>query len=195
MKHFLFFLTIFVLMFCFPNVAHAGSGKGIHYKGGMQYHIRYAKLNLPETSISDIGMGLGGRAAINVTPYLRIGGMGFRSRWTYPTNVEKNNYIEIGFGGISLEYVIACKKFSFSAGICGGGGRVTYLHSITHDDPYSVVRYESETSMIVQPIATTEYKLTDRISAAVMFDGLYAQALPINNHFAPAIHFGILFGR
>jgi hypothetical protein len=188
------FLIITLFLLAFPAILHA-AGNGIHYKGGMQYHVRYAKLDLPETSIASIGSGLGGRAAFNISPHLRIGGMGFRSHWTYSTDIEKSNFVEIGFGGISLEYVISFKLFAITAGFCGGGGRVNYLHSISRNNPFSVVRYESKTTMIVQPMISTEYKLTEKISAAVMFDWLYAKALPVDNHFAPAIHLGILFGR
>lgn len=195
MKQIVYSLIVVVVASFLTKALHASPKNGIHYKGGMQYHVRYATLNLPETSVSTAGTGLGGRAAFNIFPHLRIGGMGFRSSWAYSTAIEENNFVEIGFGGITLEYVVSVKKFAFSGGICGGGGRVKYLHSIIHDTPYSTVRYESKTSMIMQPILTTEYKLTGRISAAVMFDWLYAPALPVNNNFAPAVHLGILFGR
>jgi hypothetical protein len=195
MKHIFFSLILVVFSFFLTKVLNASPRNGIHYKGGMQYHVRYAKLNLPETSLSAAGTGLGGRAAFYIVPNLRIGGMGFKSSWSYSTPVEKNNFVEIGFGGITLEYIVSIKKFALSAGICGGGGRVKYLHSIIRGTPYSTVRYESKASMIVQPILTTEYKLTEKISAAVMFDWLYAQALPVSNHCAPAVHLGILFGR
>ncbi len=195
MKRLSFFIILLVVLPDLSPVLNATPRNGIHYKGGMQYHVRYAKLTQPEITVSSAGTGLGGRLAFNMSPHLRIGGMGFKSSWTYHTTIEQHNFVEIGFGGISLEYVVSVKKFAFSAGVCGGGGRVKYLHSITRDDPYSLVRYKSEASMILQPIATTEYKLTEKFSAALMFDWLYAHALPVNNHFAPAIHLGILFGR
>jgi hypothetical protein len=192
MRHAFIFLIINLFLLTHPAIA---AGKGFHYKGGMQFHVRYAKLNLPESSIESIGSGLGGRAAFYISPHLRIGGMGFTSHWTYSNVYEKRNFVEIGFGGITLEYVFSFKLFAITAGLCGGGGRVTSLHSITRNNPFSIVRYDSKTSIIVQPMLSTEYKLTERISAAMMLDWLYARALPVDNHFAPAIHLGILFGK
>jgi hypothetical protein len=145
--------------------------------------------------VSHAGMGLGGRAAINVTPYLRIGGMGFRSSCTYETPVEKRNFIEITFGGITAEYLLTLNKLSFSTGICGGGGHVNHLHTVTVGTPYSTVFFISKGTLIIQPFVTSEFKLTNRISASIMLDWLFTKALAQSYSFGPAVHAGILFGR
>lgn len=187
------FLPVFIGVFLFSLTAQ--TTRSVQYRGGMQYHVRYIHVELPEHTVSKAGSGLGGRLAFAVTPYLRIGGMGFNSSCTFSNGIEKQNFIEIGYGGISAEGLIPISRVTLSAGICAGGGSLNYLYAVATDDPYKTVRYDTKGTMIFSPFITIEYSLTKRIYAVVMSDWLFADALPDNISIGPALHLGIVFGH
>jgi hypothetical protein len=180
---------------CFLVSIAAQPSKSLHYRGGMQYHVRYIHAEFPEHTVSKAGSGLGGRLAFAITPNIRIGGMGFSSSCTYNNGIETHNFSKIGFGGLTAECVVPVNRVTISAGICAGGGSLSYLYTVTTDGPYKVVRFDSNGTIIFDPFMTIEYSLTKRVSATVMFDWLFADALPDNSSFGPAIHLGILFGH
>jgi hypothetical protein len=186
---------LFVFLGCFLFSLTAQPLKSVQYRGGMQYHVRYIHAELPEHSVSKAGSGLGGRLAFAITPHLRIGGMGFRSSCTYSNGFEENNFITIGFGGITAECLVPINKVTITTGMCVGGGSLNYLYTVSTDGPYKLVRYDTKGTMIFDPFITLEYSLTKKISAVVMSEWLFTDALPGNSSLGPAIHLGILFGR
>jgi len=191
-KYYHVFIVVFISIVnpVFTHKVHA-----LHFKGGMLYHVRYINVQQPEYRIEKPASGLGGKLSLDILPWFRAGGMGFSSSCTYATDIEKNNFYELGFGGITAEFCATVKKFTFSAGGCLGGGSVRYLHTINSISPYKTVRYNKISTMVIAPFATTEYTLTKRISLCSMLDWVFAEALPDNYSFGPAFHLGILFGH
>lgn len=163
--------------------------------GGMLFHIGTARAAFSGLAPEGINLGLGGRAAFTVLPWLRLGGMGFSTRFVYATSfVAMGSYAEAGLGGLTAEFLWDTGYTRLSAGFMAGGGSVTRMHVQSVMGDSLVVRYESIASFVFSPLVMAEFPLTDSLSFAVMADWIFMPSLE-GPSYGPRFHLGVLFNR
>jgi hypothetical protein len=167
------------------------------FGGGMTGYFHVASIRKADDRIRGLAWGLGGILNYNVSRNFRVGGMGSTYRLGYENPGMKGSFIDMGFGGLCLEYCIPIKADKVALGLMVGGGRVTNLHIWSKRPADSIsARYESYGILIGAPIVSYEHALTKVISALIRLD--YPAGFHDGRFFllgSPGLRVGILFNK
>jgi len=162
----------------------------------MFYHVGAGRIRMDTGIASGISRGLGGRIAFSVSPRIRIGAMGFSTGFTYRSvSAGKGSYVDLSFGGITLEYGIPLKRVRISGGLLAGMGTARQLHIIGEETNLKIVTYEKYTTWIFMPMGLLEVQVSESLSLAFLADWVTGTALIAGKSYGPRIHIGLLFNR
>jgi hypothetical protein len=162
----------------------------------MLYHVGMGSVTIPGGKVQGLAMGLGGRAAFTITPHFRIGGMGFNTGFDYETtHLVKGSYVNLKFGGLTVEYMVHIKKLRVSPGALAGGGSVQYLHILGEQHDVKMVLFEKTGTFIFMPYLLTEIPISKSVSVAIMGDWILGTRICDGISYGPRVHVGVLFGR
>jgi hypothetical protein len=159
--------AVFFLLFTCQGLAES------HFGGGMTGYFQYADIPKTDGQIRGLAWGLGGILNYNLSRDFRASCMGSTYRLGYESPGMKGSYMDMGYGGLCLEYCIPLKSDNFALGFMLGGGRMTnlFVWSRTSDDSISA-RYESNGIMICSPVVSYEHALTKTIFFLIRIDFL-----------------------
>lgn len=171
-----------------------GQDKDISFCGGMFYRAGWCRIETPAGEISGFSPGLGGKLGFFLSPSFRLGAMGFSGSLRYDKGVHApSSYISTGAGGLSAEFVRHMHAMRFAAGVMMGGGRLEHLHIIAVNEGSNTVSYEDYSTFLIAPVLSLEYPLSEKITAALMADWLFGNAVIAGKHYGPSLRLGILF--
>jgi len=131
------------------------------FSGGMLFHFVPFRVTLNNTSIHDLGMGVGGRLHFYLFDYLRIGGMGGLTKMRYGIFHSK---FEAGHGGLTIDGCYRWNRVEVALGVLIGGMGITVYHfaRLVGEETYEV-QYIKERFFIITPMLSVDVKLTQRI--------------------------------
>ena len=200
--------TIFFIFICFilnnnsfsqtqsikPELNTEKKGK---YSGGMLFlqggGIIY---NNQHQQIQDISYGFGGILRIYLYKYLCIGIYGGTQKTNYHTQLSKNSYLQIGYGGILVGGSIRKNNFRYSLSACMGGGSVKNLHIENQYKQTLLTSYLYKNPVfIVSPLLSVDYFISPKIALTLQgtcLFGINSQQNPLYN---PCLQVGILFNH
>lgn len=173
------------------------TGKKDKYSGGMLFlqggGIIY---NNQHQQIKDFSYGFGGILRIYLYKYICIGIYGGTQKTNYHTQLSKNSYLQIGYGGILVGGSIRKNKFRYSLSACLGGGSIKNLHIEEQSKQRLLESYIYKTPVfIVTPLVSLDYFINPKIALSLQGTCLVG----INNHhnplYNPCLQIGILFNH
>jgi hypothetical protein len=179
------------LMLAYQILAESGFG------GGMTGYFQYANMPTTDGQIHGLAWGLGGILNYNLSRNFRVSCMGSTYRVAYENPGMKGSYIDIGYGGLCLEYCVPVKSDNVAFGLMFGGGRKTNLFVLSKMPADSIsARYESDGIMIGAPMISYEHSLTKAIFALIRIDYLagfhYGEVFTFGS---PGLRIGIIFKK
>ena len=167
------------------------------FSGGMAAQTGYASLKNEVASFDGLMTGLGGRLQFYLGEHFRLGGGGAAVKMSYTHNGYEDNFTRISYGGLTAELTTRLKKWQLSAGILGGGGSYSNMHTVSETtEGHLTVLLEIYSTVVLSPIITVERDLTESIALMLMADYLWGPKLGKNKHLStPKIHLGVLFNK
>ena len=167
------------------------------FSGGMQFHFGYSNISTPYQTVNNFIFGIGGRAYFNVWDYIRIGLGGASTKTDYsPLFIDDagmKSYVDLGYGGVLLEFKFHYKRFLFSAGCMIGGGGYTSLIVLTKSGTTYNTAYSEGATFIAIPAVNFEFFITESISATVSFDYFFGSRIVDGSQYGFRGLIGILF--
>lgn len=167
------------------------------FSGGMAVQAGYASLKNDVAFFDGLMAGLGGRLQFYLGEHFRLGGGGAAVKMSYTYDGYKDNYTRISYGGLTAELTTRVKMWQLSAGLLGGGGSFTNLHTVSENtEGRLTVILEKQGTLILSPIITIERDLTESIALMLMADYLWGPKLGKKQHLStPKVHVGVLFNK
>ncbi len=167
------------------------------FGGGMQVHFGYSNITTPYQKVNSLIFGIGGRAHFNVWDYFRIGIGGAATKTDYmPSFADETgmkSFVDMGYGGITLEFKFHYKRFLFSAGGLIGGGSYTSLILLSKSGSSYNTAYTEGAAFVGIPMITFELFITESLSATVMFDYFLGSKVVDGNQYGFRGHIGVIF--
>lgn len=167
------------------------------FGGGMTGYFQYANMPITDGKTHGLAWGLGGILNYNLARNFRISCMGSTYRLGYESPGGKGSYVDMGYGGLGLEYCIPVTSGNLAFGFMFGGGKMTnlFVWTRTPDDSISA-RYESDGIMICAPMISYEHALTKAVFVLIRID--YLSGIHDRAAFAfgsPGLRIGIIFNK
>jgi len=167
------------------------------FGGGMQIHMGYSNISTPYQTVNSFIFGIGGRAHFNVWDYFRVGIAGAATKTDYaPAFADDSgmkSFVDMGYGGITLEFKFHYKRFLFSVGGLIGGGSYTSLIVLSKTGSTYTTSYTERAAFIGIPMITFEFFITESLSATVMFDYFLGSRIVDGNQYGFRGHIGVIF--
>lgn len=164
--------------------------------GGMFYHVGAGEVVSSFGRAAGLSSGLGGRVAFTVLPWLRAGGMGFSTGFSYSSLPgEADSSVVMGFGGLTGEFLFPAAMMTFSAGLLLGGGTLRQLHVIDRAAGLKTVSLEDTGTLVVMPYVLIELPVGGHFSLALLGDWVLGNRIADGWSYGPRIHLGALFNR
>jgi hypothetical protein len=184
-------ITIFFLLFVYQGLAESRFG------GGMTGYFQYANMPITDDQIRGLAWGLGGILNYNLSRNFRVSCMGSTYRLGYESPGMKGSYMDLGYGGLCLEYCIPVKSDNLAFGLMFGGGKMTNLFVWSKMPEDSIfARYESDGIMIGTPIISYEHALTKAVFALLRIDYLAGfRDGAVFTFGSPGLRIGIIFKK
>ncbi|MBN1130716.1 MAG: hypothetical protein JXA71_17135 [Chitinispirillaceae bacterium] len=134
------------------------------FNGGMTGYFQYAAMAKSDGHIRGLAWGLGGILNFQLSPQFRVSTIGSTYRLRYQDPAKKGSFLEMGYGGMGLEYCVPVRSDNIALGFMAGGGRLTnlFIRSRSSNDSISA-RYESNGIMIVAPAVSYERALSKTV--------------------------------
>lgn len=191
-KNYLIKTVVFFIMIPWLSIA-----KENRFGGGMGVHFQYADIQTDYGEPEGLAWGLGGRFHFNIGQHFRIGTLGSTWQLSYHNPGLQGSYYELGYGGLTAEYLLPLLSGRIGLGVLVGGGVVTNLHVISKNslDSISAV-YKHFPTMIFSPMLTYEYPLTKIISVMGTLDYLMGNHLGNNQRTgSPGLRVCVIFNK
>ena len=182
---------IFFLILAYQALAES------HFGGGMTGYFQYASMPTTDGRIHGLAWGLGGILNYDLSRNFRVSCMGSTYRVGYENPGMNGSYIDMGFGGLCLEYCVPVKSDNVAFGFMVGGGRKTNLFVFSKMPGDSIsARYGSEGIMMGAPMISYEHALTKAIFALIRIDYLAGfHNGSVVTFGSPGLRIGIIFKK
>jgi len=195
-------IVIVVLLFGSSCMLFGKTKKSYIYSGGAQIHIGYGFVKSNYGLLQGVPLGIGGRMHFNLGKYFRIGSGGAVTSFTYKNSLSatseyyEKNYLEIGYGGLTAEFMYRIGDFKVALGVLLGGGAIKNLHILTDNGDGTIDSVLTEyAAFIVMPTLIFEYFVTDSISLHIQVDYLMSNKILSDFQLGPRIYLGVLFNK
>jgi len=167
------------------------------YSGGMLFlQPGYIITENPHQDITDFSLGIGGILRLYFGNYFTTGIYGGTQKGGYTSLNSDQSYISLGYGGPFIGFSRKSGKFRFTASAFAGMGSVKNLHieNQTGNSLDDAWLYKHP-ALVVSPIVSVDYAITERINATVQTICLAAFYDKNRILISPVFQIGILFSR
>jgi hypothetical protein len=191
MKKIIFMLLILLTIPAFSQ----NQNKSI-YSGGMLFlQPGYSIAKTQHKDINSHCWGVGGIVRIYFHKYFTAGIYGGTQKTNYNTTNSENSYLTLGYGGgfVGLSHKKGKYRYTVSGFIGGGAFKNLHIDSENNNILTEAYLYKSS-SIIVSPILSVDYSLTERLQLTCQAICLYGKYND-NPFYNPFLQLGILFGH